>query len=112
MQALLKRHSKSKYYDPALPEAELHIDHSVKQRNKVSLICAICVKVQLFGASELEDDDEDNIKASGAAPATTDVDADVLSDDEDAWDNLVDDLDDELDALNDNDDDVYVQSIV
>lgn len=29
-QALLEQHSKSKYYDPALPDADLHVEHSVK----------------------------------------------------------------------------------
>lgn len=79
-----------------------------------SLKCAIQEEL-LFreipsGTSESEDDD-DEAEASAAVALVTEVNAEVLLDDEDAWDALVDDLDDECDALDDEDEDVYVQNI-
>nr|VWO99711.1 Uncharacterized protein [Ganoderma boninense] len=43
-QALLAQHTKSKYYDPASLEDDLHIQHSAQQRDEVGLVCALCVK--------------------------------------------------------------------
>ena len=66
--------------------------------------------------TDLEDedliDDPEWTGVSSVTDKSESLTAGDLSEDEDAWDNLVDGLDDELDVLDDDDDDVYVQNIM